>query len=484
MNVGAGLSADVAGGVAGEAPKENGDFAGAAEAVVVELPVFAAPNENAEVPPNSGLGAWMAGALVVEAGAVAGGWPKVKDGFADSVVPDAVLPNPPKLDDDPPKRGGLGASAAGAGVGSAGFGCSLGCPKVKAPAGEAGFAGVSMLAGGPNVDGAAPSATLDGGPKLNALVVDDVVSAGLAGAPKLNGEVDVALAASALVADSTGLVPKREAPVDDASAGFAGAPDETVAPVETGCSIGLAGTLPKTEVGAVVDVALASGVALSLDAAVVPVAVPKGDANKFVELPDELAFTSVDALDEPNNDCLGASFGSEGLAAGARAGVDAPAEEPDEVAVVAAPPKSDVPVGSVICGTGFARIEEFAKKLGIFSVDASGSFAGWGVAGINSMLGTDCKTGVAGAVAVVGGAGPAAIVGTIVAGSWFAGAKPLGGRSRSWSTGLGAGGADWAPAAALDASEVGWPNENGRDAIGGSLDALELSLIGAVCRTM
>ena len=52
------------------------------------------------------------------------------------------------------------------------------------------------------------------------------------------------------------------------------------------------------------------------------------------------------------------------------AGVDAPAEEPDGAVVVAAPPKSDVPVGSVICGTGFERIEEFAKKLGIFSVDA------------------------------------------------------------------------------------------------------------------
>ena len=306
------MSADVAGGVAGEAPKENGDFAGASGAVAVELPVFVAPNENAEAPPNSGLGAWMAGALVAGAGATAGGWPKVKDGFAGSLVLDAVVPNPLKLDDDPPNRDGLGASPAGAGAGSAGFGCSLGCPKVKAPAGEASFAGVSMLAGGPNVDGAAPSAALDGGPKLNALVVDVVVSAGLAGAPKPNGEMDVALAASALVAESTGLVPRREAPVDDASAGFAGAPNETAAPAEAGCSVDLAGTLPKTEVGAVVDVVLASGVALSPDAAVVPVAVPKGDANKFVELPDEPALASVGAADEPNNDCLGASFCSEG----------------------------------------------------------------------------------------------------------------------------------------------------------------------------
>ena len=101
----------------------------------------------------------MAGAPAAGTDAAAEGGPKVKDGFDGSVVLDAALLKLPNVDDDPPKSEGLGASTTEAGVAtSAGLGCSLGCPKTKALAVEAGFAGAAILAGGPNADGAAPSA--------------------------------------------------------------------------------------------------------------------------------------------------------------------------------------------------------------------------------------------------------------------------------------------------------------------------------------
>ena len=100
------------------------------------------------------------------------------------------------------------------------------------------------------------------------------------------------------------------------------------------------------------------------------------------------------------------------------------------------------------------------------------------------MLGKDRKTGVAGAVAAVGWAGPAATVGTIVAGSWFADTLSLEGALRCSSTVSEVVRALWVSAVAFRGAEVGLPNENGRDAIGGSLDALELSLMGAVCNAM
>ena len=230
----------------------------------------------------------------------------MRGGFTDSVVLDTVLPNPLKVDAEPPKRDGLGASAAGAAAGSAGLGCSLGCPKMKALAGDAGFAGASMLAGGANADASVASAALLGVPKLKALVVVAVASAGLAGAPKLNGEVDAVLATSAFAAGSVGLGPKRDVLVEGASLDFAWAPNATVAPVEAGCSAVLTGVLPKTEVDAVFDVALPSD--LSSEAVEVPAAAPKGEWNKLVVLPEEPIFAPVGTVDEPNSDGLGASF--------------------------------------------------------------------------------------------------------------------------------------------------------------------------------
>lgn len=76
------------------------------------------------------------------------------------------------------------------------------------------------------------------------------------------------------------------------------------------------------------------------------------------------------------------------------------------MAVEEAAPKREGPVGSLISRMGFAKAEEFAKKLGILSGDAD-SLAGWpaGVAGINWMLGTG---------------GVVAVVGTAVTRSWLA----------------------------------------------------------------
>lgn len=183
------FSVVVTGGVAGEAPKEKGDFAGAAGGAAAA----GAPKENPPVPPddvegNSGFGAAILAVVLV----TGGGCPNVK-GLLGA---DSEWALPGWL---PPKGDGVGAGAPK----SDGFAGSLLLKSVVC----AGSLAVSTL-GAPNENGAGDAAgtaagVLAGGtPKLKGLGEGAGGSAGFAGAPKEKG----VLAGAGVGAGTTGAV--------------------------------------------------------------------------------------------------------------------------------------------------------------------------------------------------------------------------------------------------------------------------------------
>lgn len=203
----AGLSPDVIGGVAGAAPKVNGDLAaGASAAELLEGRAKENPVELDVLPPNNGFGASTVG--VLDAGEDEGRPNKnaLWSELLTPVVLVGVVPNPP--------NNGEGTGAAGNNEGSrAGF-CSgslvsagfAAAPKTEEGEGAGTSAGLAVAPNGKDCDvaGAGVSATLAGAPN--------------AGAPKENDEVVAGAAAFADVSTNS------EGANDDAGS-FAGAPN-------------------------------------------------------------------------------------------------------------------------------------------------------------------------------------------------------------------------------------------------------------------